>query len=503
MSIDMNSPCVIGIDVGTTNLKTVLVDSRGGIVAQASVGYEYCIGAEGRVTQDTKDWWDALDRCFLEMGRENDLDRVQAVALSCQGETLVCCDEAGQALAPAISWMDTRAASEVPALAKQRTDWYRRTGKPVAGYSSLTKIYWLQKHDPALDRRTRRFCQVADYLVSQLTGRWICDINNASFTNYFNIHERTWDAEICEMFGLSDRLPEIGESGALAGPLKPQYAERWGLPNGVSVVLGGHDQGCAALGMAPPEDNIPLLSTGTAWVIYFPIAHPYPDPDEKQIAYCHAQPGMWCWLAAYSGGGVLDTYIDRFCSAERQKAELEKRSVYDRLVSRDHLSNDLFVIPYLFGANSPENDATARMAILGIDGNTRPEQVVMGILESICFETRRNLDLFARLGSKPERLRMAGGAGRNPIWSQMVADACGLPIDVADMPDAAALGAAFLAGQVMDLWPKGKFTRYPGTQTFTPQPEEKDRLEKKYRQYLHLLELDRSRRRNIQDGDDT
>ena len=484
---------LIGIDVGTTNLKILVLDGEGRILDQTMVRYPLETRPGGVVTQDPADWWKAIDQGFAEIRARTDLSRIRALSHSSQGETLVLCDREGTVLAPAISWMDSRARDQADRLARERTDWYARTGKQVSCYGWTSKIAWLREYEPRLYDRVGRFCQVSDHLTWELAGRWICDINNASLTYFVNVRERAWDPEIVQSFQLEGLLPELAESGTVAGPLKPELARRWGLGTDAQVIVGGHDQGCAALGAAPPEESSVMLATGTAWVLYCPLKAPAYDPREKMIMYCHALPGAWAWLAPYSGGAALDVFLNQFCATDRANLERLGHSVYDSYIAWDSLAEDLIVIPYIYGAAAPENDPTARAAILGLGPHHTPRNVMLGWMEGISFETLRNLRFFAELGTAPARMKMIGGAGKSSVWPQMIADICAIPIDVLEVSDAATLGAACLAGRGIGLW--NALPHYPIARTCQPDPERRERFAKKFEIYMKAVELERERRR--------
>jgi len=483
----MREAFVLGVDIGTTNIKVLALDAHGEVVARAASGCEVRAGADGQGTQDLGEWMAALDTCFAAIGCQCSLDAVKALGVSAQGETLICCDAQNHPLAPAMSWMDTRAVAEASELLAERNDWHTRTGKPVAAYSSLAKIRWIQKHQPVLFDRVVRFCQVADYMVAAFTGEWLLDANNASFTSCFNLCQRNWDSELIARYGLSGRLPEVRESGTVAGRLRPGLARRWGLSRESRVVLGGHDQGCAAIGAGLPDKSI-LLSTGTAWVLYASMPEPRLAPGCRAITYCHARPNSWAALAAFSGGGALDAFASRFLAGNNPAP------AYAAIESRPDLAGDLLVLPYFFGANAPSNDPKARGAILNMGPAHGPEHVFYAILESIAFETRRNLTTFCEMQVDCSQIIMTGGATRSGVWPQIVADVCGVPVRLSSEQDAAALGAAILAGESEGLWERGVVPGLSRQPAIQPVVGNRKRLEMKYEQYLNAVAMDQARR---------
>lgn len=489
----MSSQVVIGIDIGTTNLKLVACDSDGRLLGMAQQRYPLETSAEGFITQHPEVWWQALDDCFARLRSQCALGQAVALAVSSQGETLVCCDDTGQALEPAISWMDTRGSQELELLHRSRQDWYARHGKLPNAYGTLSKILWLQRNRPEFERQVRRYCQVQDYVVARLTGHWVCDINNTSFTDYFDVWKRKWDEEVCAEFRLAGRLSRTGESGSVVGPLRAEWAKRWDLEGETLVVLGGHDQGCASLGAAPPGEHCLTLSTGTAWVLYRPMREPQSDPTRRMTMYCHAQPAMWTWLAESSGCGVLDHFVDRFCRHEQERIETDRGALYDEYLRPENLADDLIVIPWLFGATSLDNDPAARAAIIGLSSHHNPVNIFAGIAQAICFETRRNLERLAELGAAVRRTRMLGGAGRSAHWPQMVADVCDVEVEVPEQPNAGAMGAAFIAGQAAGLW-TDRLPYYCPSRLLAPDAARHAQYIARFERYRRAIEADRRRR---------
>ena len=237
-----------------------------------------------------------------------------------------------------------------------------------------------------------------------------------------------------------------------------------------------------------------MLSTGTAWALYTVSDAPRFHPRELGIIYCHAMPNRWAALTAHSGGCVLDAFLRQFCNAGDNPD-------YASHVRKENLCEDLIVIPYMFGANSPENDPAARAAILNLGAHHTPGNVAMAIIESIGFETRRNLDVLAEMDIAFDAVKMAGGACRSDVWPQIVADICNIRVDVIENADTAPLGAAFLAGRAMRLWKQDRLPEYPAMRAFTPETERSKKLDKKFRRYMNAVDLERQRRRN--DGQET
>ncbi len=480
---------LLGFDIGTTNIKGVAVDRRGEVRASASISYPLTKSPEGYITQDPDDWWEGMRTVISAMSAGVDLSGAVALSLSTQGETLVPVDREGFPLSPAISWMDHRSEREAEELNGRYSFWFERTGSRVSPYGTLSKIVWLKRHDPDLFESVATFSQVQDHLVRRLTGRPVCDINNASFTQYFDVRNRTWDGEIAGIFGLRGKLPETAESGTPIGRIRRSAARELGLPEDVQVVAGGHDQACAAIGGGCSGPGELMLSTGTAWVLYAVIDEPLFDPGEAIIVYCHASPGKWALMAPSNGGVVLDYFIREFCTEESREAEKAGLSPYELLFRDVPDPKGLVFIPHLYGSISPDWRGDAKGAIWGLTlGHTRRD-VAAAVMESLAFEALRNLEIMGRLGLSPSEISMLGGAAKSPFWPQVVADVMGLKVKVPEVADAAALGAALLAGVGCGMIGHEAMPEVPIARRFEPSGERHAVLMERFETYKRAIEF--------------
>jgi len=256
----------LGIDVGTTAVKVLAIDGAGRVIAQASREYTYQTPQPGWVEQDAEDWWRLLCECVREVtsdcgagactpprlarsgnGRRGTSPRptVAALALSTQGDTVVPLDTEGKPLAPAITWMDTRALPLVAEMEREHDLWTRTTGAAPAAFSTATSLAWWRGEQPEVFAQAQRFALVADFLNARLTGRYLLDAPNASRTMLYDIVRREWSPELLQRVGVGvERLPQAAESGTVVGTVLPEVAADLGLSPETQVVLGGHDQTC-------------------------------------------------------------------------------------------------------------------------------------------------------------------------------------------------------------------------------------------------------------------
>lgn len=470
----------LGIDVGTTAIKAVLVDSSFGVVAQA--GREYPIHCPHRdwAEQDPEDWWHGLVECVREVISAAPGHHVAALALSTQGDTLCPADDEGRALAPARTWMDARTGQEIEELTRQHEPlwWYRRCGMKPAPFHALATIAWLRRHDPEAFRGAAWFALVQDFLQFRLAGERAVDVPNASRTIFYNTVQRCWDREIMQLVGFGeDRVAEAHESGTTVGKLLPAAADALGLSTDVTVALGAHDQCAAATGCGALAEGSMMLSCGTAWALVTAARSPVLDDQARLQTYCHAFPGGWTVLGAQPGGAVLRWFRD-----EMAPELAGDDASYERLVEEAETApkeaGDLIFLPHVYGAITPAWEPQARAGFLGLALSHTRGSLVRGILEGVALEARWNVEVMEEVVGPIAELRMIGGAARSRTWAQIVADATGKRVLLPEVSEAAAYGAALLAAKAVGAieQPEEATDRLPIVAALEPRAQEAQRL---------------------------
>ena len=480
----------LGLDIGTTAVKALACDADGQVLAEAERQYGYSTPQPGWVEQDAEDWWRLSRECVREVvsrvGRDI-LDRpsrsgqaagpgcpgprVTALAVSTQGDTIVPLDAAGQPLAPAITWMDSRTPRQVARMEREGDLWFRLTGSSPAPFAAATSILWWREEAPEVFRRARRFALVADFVIGRLTGRPLLDAPNASRTLAYDITRRAWAPELLERLGIAaSQLAETAESGTVAGPVRPEVAADWGLPPDTQVVLGGHDQTCAAVGCGVTRPGALMLSCGTAWVVLAATERPLFDESHSVQGYCHAVPGGYAVLGAYAGGNLLRWFRDTLwdghgvltpaplprCAPERGTAD--GNDPYDLITAEAEAAlaagrPPLVFLPHFYGASGPIRCQAARGAWAGLTLQHTRGDMALALLHGVAVQTALTVDNLARQGAASDDIRMIGGGARSRFWAQLVANATGLPIRRPEVREAAAYGAALIAATAMGAFP--------------------------------------------------
>jgi len=430
---------VIGLDVGTTGTKAVVVDKCGNTVGS---GYrEYSLVSEGgRVTQSASDWWDAAVFAVREAAKNVDAREIAAISLSTQAASMLCADRDGDAKSEVITWMDTRSSVEAEelsmAIGKEAV--YKKSGWLPTPVLDAAKILWIKKNKPELFKSTDCFISTLEYMNMKLCGRCVIDPTNAAMRQMFDIQTGKWDPEILDFIGIDEsRLPEVLPIGAMVGELTPFAAEALGLHTGVKVFNGAHDQYCASIGCGAVEAGDMLLATGTTWVV-LGITDKLLYTDSHISPGIHAAPGRFGALASLvSAGSALNWYrsiIDgNFKEMDREAAK------------RQESAKDLFVLPYVCGAGFPHNRPDLRGMMIGLDKGHDRYDIARALMEGVAFEAAQVLSQFKEHGMDISTLIMTGGAARRDLWSEIVGYVTGCDIWRMQEPETCCIGAAMTA----------------------------------------------------------
>jgi sugar (pentulose or hexulose) kinase len=448
----------LGIDVGTTGAKAVVVDAAGTVRGRGQAGYRLECPRPGQFVHDAAEWQDAATIAVRAACTTADPARVAALAVSAQGGTLVAVDDNHQPLGPARSWLDRRAARSAATFARAfgPEDFYRRTGWPIAPNNTAAQLLDLASTEPGQFAAASCFCDTAAYLNGWLTGKATIDANVAGITQLINVDLASWDKDILEVIGVApDRLPLIATPGSAVGPLTERAAAALGLRPGTVVGAGAQDQYCAALGAGVIADGDVLLSTGTAWVMLAIASAPYRDPAGGIGTGRHLAPGLWGHFGEVSNGGVSIEWARRLLN-HGDHAPLSIEDLDGVLARTPRGADGLTFFPFFDGTSPYDRLETSQGSLLGLSLSHDHRDVLRAVAEGVAFATRILLRGYRSPagcpGSPPV---VTGGATRSREWIQLLADILGTDLLVSSEPDAACVGAAILAalaaGDVADI----------------------------------------------------
>ena len=447
---------LLGIDIGTTGSKALLIHTTGEPAAEATAEYPMSTPHPLWAEQDPAEWWSATLTAIREaLARAGATGtQVAGVGLTGQMHGLVLLDAAGQVLRPCIMWNDQRTAEQCAAITQSvgAARILQLTGNPVLPGFTAPKIVWVREHEPQVWGRIAHVLLPKDYIRYRLTGALLGEVSDASGTALFDVGRRQWSEEMLAAVGIPRAwLPEVTESPEPGATISPEAAERTGLRAGTPVVGGGGDQAAQAVGCGIVREGLVSATLGTSGVVFAASDAYRVEPAGRLHAFCHAVPGMWHLMGVMlSAAGSFRWYRDTLGEAEVADARKRGRSAYELLTEQAAGvaagCEGLLFLPYLSGERTPHPDPHARGAFVGLTLRHTKAHLTRAVLEGVSYGMGDSLSLMRDLGVAIRQVRASGGGARSRLWRQMLADVFRTPIATLNVTQGAALGAALLAG---------------------------------------------------------
>jgi len=439
---------VLGLDVGTSGVKAILVDASGEVRAATTTPLTLSTPQPGWAEQDPADWWSACLTSIRNVLQQHDA-RVLAVGIAGQMHSSVFLDAGGRVVRPALLWCDGRTTAQCAEITRlvggeeQLREW---VSNPALEGFTLPKVLWLRQHEPAAFARVTTVLLAKDYIRYRLTGEQATEPSDASGTLMYDSARQRWSRELMDAVGLPlSLLPNVGMSAAALGSVIPDAAQASGLRVGTPVVGGGADNACGAAGVGAVAPGEAVASWGTSGTVLAPMDAPRVDPALRAHTFCHVLPDVWYVMGVVlSAGGAFAWYRNQFAreladaddANERLNAEAEQ-------IPRG--ADGVTFLPYLQGERTPHRDASARGAFLGMSLAHSRAHLTRAVLEGVCFALRDSLTILHELGLAPSHLLLTGGGARSPFVRRMQAEVCGLPVATVNREEGPAFGAALLA----------------------------------------------------------
>jgi xylulokinase len=435
----------LGIDLGTSELKVVLVDTDQRHIATArselSVQRPQPLWSE----QNPTDWWAAIETAMADLRRRapRELAAVRAIGLSGQMHGAVLLDEQGRALRPAILWNDVRSGAECVELERRAPDLRRITGNLAMPGFTAPKLLWVATHEPETFRATAKVLLPKDYLRRLLSGDDVSEMSDASGTSWLDVGRRDWSDAMLEATGLTRRhMPRLVEGSAPSGTLLPELARAWGLGERVIVAGGGGDNAATAIGIGAVRDGLGFLSLGTSGVLFVATDAFRPNPAQGVHAFCHALPGQWNQMAVMLSAASCLRWVTRLAGADDETALLAE---VEALSPEARRRAPLF-LPYLSGERTPHNDPHAKGVWFGLTHDTDRAALGYAVLEGVAFGLADGYRALQAVGTQVQAASLVGGGARSRFWAELIAAALGLPLHRHEGGEVgAAFGAARLA----------------------------------------------------------
>ena len=432
----------LGLDLGTSELKALLLADDHRIVAVARAPLTVSRPRPLWSEQDPAQWWEALETVMtaLRATHAEALATVRAIGLSGQMHGAVLLDADDVVLRPAILWNDGRSAAQCEALAAAVSRLGEIAGNLAMPGFTAPKLLWVREHEPQLFARTRRVLLPKDWLRLRLSGEAVSEMSDASGTLWLDVGRRDWSDELLGATGLArHHMPRLVEGDAVAAHLLPALAERWGLRPGIPLAGGGGDNAASAVGMGLIEPGQGFVSLGTSGVIFVSGAHFAPRPEAAVHAFCHALPQRWHQMSVMLSAASAVAWAARCFGFADEPALLAAAAT---LTPAQRGRAPLF-LPYLAGERSPHNDAQAQGVLHGLTHAHGPADIAYAVVEGVSLGLRDGLDTLERPTGE---LLLVGGGARSAWWSQLLADILEVPLALAEGGEAGgALGAARLA----------------------------------------------------------
>lgn len=465
---------VLAHDLGTTGNKATLYDADGRLVSSAFSAYETRFAAHGWAEQDPNAWWAAVctsTRTLVELANVQPAD-VACITFSGQMMGAVAVDAHARPLRPAIIWADTRSQEQVAAVAKaiDPAAVYRITGHRLSPSYSLSKILWIREHEPDVFRATHAFLHAKDAMIARMTGAFVTEPSDASGMNLFDLEAGVWSQDILSAAGLPvEKLPRIVRSTDIVGRVLPETADALGLLAGTPVVAGGGDGPCAGVGAGSVREDVVYCYLGSSSWIATAAARPIYDPEQRTFTFGHVIPGLFMPTGTMQAAGASYQWAREQIGDGAGIRSFEQMNVLAEQSPPG--ANHLLYLPYLLGERSPRWNPDASGAFIGLTMRHTRADLLRAVLEGVAFNLRVILNAFTRQGAQATSVRVIGGGVTAHIWTQIMADILGVPLQrLTLIEEATSMGAAVTGGVGIGLYDSFAMAdrMNPVEQTFHP-----------------------------------
>ena len=430
----------IGIDLGTSAVKLLLMDADGTVKNIVSREYPLYFPKPGWSEQKPEDWYQETMAGLKELLQGSDTKQVAGISFGGQMHGLVILDEKDEVIRPAILWNDGRTTEECDYLnqviGKDKLSEYT-ANISFTGFTA-PKILWVKKNEPEHFARIKKIMLPKDYIAYKLTGMHCTDVSDASGMLLLDVKKRCWSKEMCQICGITEEmLPELYESYECVGTIKPEIAKELSLPDTVKVAAGAGDNAAAAVATGTVGDGKCNISLGTSGTIFISSAKFGVDKNNALHAFCDANGAyhlMGCMLSAAS---CNKWWMDEIIRTKDYAAEQKNITKLGE--------NHVYYLPYLMGERSPYNDPDARATFIGMTMDTTREDMTQAVLEGVAFALRDSFEVARSLGLTIRRTKICGGGAKSPLWKKIIANVLNVSVDVLETEEGPSLGGAMLA----------------------------------------------------------
>jgi xylulokinase len=448
--------CYLGIDVGTSGTKTLVMDAEAKVLATATAEHEVSTPRPGWSEQNPDDWWQATCKSVKKAVKAAGIAKqdVEAIGFSGQMHGLVITDQDGTPLRPSLIWNDQRTgpqAAEIEQAVGGRKKLIKLVGNAAMTSFTLTKLLWVRQNEPKIYDRIRHMLLPKDYVRFKMTGLFAGDVSDMSGTLMLDQRKRDWSNKILETFQIdADILPPVHESHEVVGQLTAEAAKALGLTAGVKVTAGGGDQPVGAVGNGVVRDGLCSATMGTSGVVFTHTREYTTDPESRVNTFCAAVDGEYCMFGCVmAAGGSFQWFRNVLGAKEIAQAKKQKIDPYELLTAQAAQApagcEGVFFLPYLTGERTPHADPNAKAGWIGIHARTGRNELVRSVLEGVTFAMNDVVCCLRDQGARIREIRLSGGGARSQFWRQLQADVYGLKCITINAEEGPAYGAALLA----------------------------------------------------------
>lgn len=476
----------IGIDLGTSAVKLLLMNEKGEIQNIVSKEYPLYFPNPGWSEQKPEDWYEGVMSGLKELIKDADKSQVAGISFGGQMHGLVILDENDNVIRPALLWNDGRTFEETDYLnnviGKDKLSEYT-ANIAFTGFTA-PKILWVKNKEPENFKKIKKIMLPKDYIAYMLTGVNCTDVSDASGMLLMDVKNRCWSKEMCDICGITtDMLPKLYESYECVGTVKDEIAAELGIPSTCKVAAGAGDNAAAAVGTGTVGDGMCNISLGTSGTIFISSKNFGVDKFNALHSFAHADGKyhlMGCMLSAAS---CNKWWMDEIIRTKEYAAE--QKDITDDKLGNNHV----YFLPYLMGERSPHNNPNARGTFIGLTMDNSREDMTQAVLEGVAFALRDSFEVAKELGIKIERTKICGGGAKSPLWKKMIANILNLKVDVIESEEGPALGGAMLAAVACGEYASveeaaAKIVKI--IDTVEPTPELVERYEARYQQFKQI-----------------
>ncbi len=493
-------PNYLGIDVGTSGTKAVVMTAKGRVLATATAEHPIFAPKPGWSEQRPEDWWESTCRATRAVVKKAKVKAtsIKGIGFSGQMHGLVITDAAGKPLRRSLIWNDQRTGPEAAQIEKKvggRKELIKLVGNAAQTSFTLTKLMWVRNHEPRIYSRIKHFLLPKDYVRLCMTGEYVGDVSDMSGTLMLNQRTRKWSKEIISKFQIdADILPPVAESHEVTGKLTKAAAAKMGLAEGTAVVAGGGDQPVGAVGNGVVADGLTSATMGTSGVVFTHAKKYTTDPQSRVGTFCSSVDGEYCLFGCVlAAGGSFQWFRNELAAAEVAAAKRQRIDPYELLTAQAAQApagcEGLFWLPYLTGERTPHGDPNAKACWIGIHSRTSRNELVRSVLEGATFGMNDAVQLLKKRGLNIRQIRLSGGGARSKFWRQLQADIYGTTCLTINAEEGPAYGGALLAatgcGEFASIKEACK-SAIKITRTIKPVPASKRQYAKLYAEYVRL-----------------